>query len=1096
MSNLKTIIDKFFITTVSKSGFRLFLTHNITDLSIDGNSVSVFVGEINKNVVKVKIDFDDNKDVVRMECNCTYPGNCKHLVAVLYEMEKKGFFIKSWSLPGTNGQNKNQLTPARLINILSEKLPDTISKEETKENNNLSKDSLSSATSSTVRQEIDFNQFKSNILLIVPKKEAQTSKARYKIAFALVLSASGRSSHFQILRQRLLKDGLISDMSFIYDVNFDNVEPLSLEERLVINYLARVGNLANPFGTIYYQNDKRTKQTASDIFCMLADKEVYLYNGSNPPREIHILKEKGHCDILIENEESNLNLRLNYYLENVKIESAVPVHDDPLWVLSEDKIFQIPNLTYTQFLKFGENKNCIKVPRAYLQYFEESILPGLSNNLPINSTCYSIEELEVNPVWKIFFEEQDLLLRIRLKFGYGEIDLPCNSQELVTSIFSDNKILRVTRNKEIEAEALSILNGLSVKVLEEGVVVPKNNPLDFLYNNMTLLKEQGFAIFGEADLKKFKVNSSKPKVAFAVSSGVDWFDLETNVNFDGIPVSFSALVNSIKQKKRYLELSDGSYGILPAEWVNKFMQTISLGEVVNDGTIRFSKLQANALDVFLGSVDSAERDKEFEEHIVKLNSFERIKKQSIPKTFKGELREYQKAGVDWLYFLREFSFGGILADDMGLGKTIQVLALLAKEKLKKKLPPTLIVAPTSVVFNWINEAAKFVPSLKILNHTGTSRIKEDHLHFEEYDVVLTSYGILLRDFEIIFKQAFHYIILDESQKVKNPTSKTARLMREFKSSYRLCLTGTPVENNLNELWSQMNILNYGMLGTLKNFQDSFVNPIQRENDQDSVLLLRKMIYPFILRRTKELVAKELPPKTEITTMCQMEPEQEKIYNIWKESIRAEVFKEISKKGIKRAGFKIIEGLLRLRQICNHPVLVKKDYLKKSGKFEEFKSMLIEVISEEHKVLVFSQFVQMLEIMKEFLVAENIPFEYLRGSTINREERVNNFQNNKNIKVFLISLKAGGFGLNLTAADYVFHYDPWWNPAVEQQATDRAHRIGQDKNVFVYKFITKNSVEEKILQLQEKKRTLAKNIISTEAGVLKNLSKEDISLLFD
>ncbi|MBI5728038.1 MAG: DEAD/DEAH box helicase [Ignavibacteriales bacterium] len=480
----------------------------------------------------------------------------------------------------------------------------------------------------------------------------------------------------------------------------------------------------------------------------------------------------------------------------------------------------------------------------------------------------------------------------------------------------------------------------------------------------------------------------------------------------------------------------------------------------------------------------------------KINSFESIERQNIPESFKGELRDYQKAGVDWFYFLQEFSFGGILADDMGLGKTIEVLAMLAKEKAKENIPPSLIVAPTSVVFNWVNEAARFVPSLKILNHTGIQRIKSDHLHFEDYDIILTSYGILLRDFELFNKQKFHYLILDESQKVKNPASKTARLLKEFNATYRLCMTGTPVENNLNELWSQMAILNYGMLGSLKSFQEVFVNPIQKNNDQESAATLRKAIYPFILRRTKELVAKELPPKTEVTTFCQMEPEQKKLYNIWKEAVRAEVYNEISKKGIKKAGFKIIEGLLRLRQICNHPRLVKKDFLKNSGKFEEFKEMLIEVTKEDHKVLVFSQFVTMLEIMREFLDAEQIPYEYLTGSTMNREERVNNFQTNKEVKVFLISLKAGGFGLNLTAADYVFHYDPWWNPAVEAQATDRTHRIGQDKNVFVYKFITKDSVEEKILQLQEKKRELVRNVISTEAGVLKNLTKEDIGILFD
>ena len=405
------------------------------------------------------------------------------------------------------------------------------------------------------------------------------------------------------------------------------------------------------------------------------------------------------------------------------------------------------------------------------------------------------------------------------------------------------------------------------------------------------------------------------------------------------------------------------------------------------------------------------------------------------------------------------------------------------------------MAPTSVVFNWLVEAEKFSPELKILNHTGSSRIKDGPLHFDEYDIILTSYSILLRDKSLFTVRDFNYIILDESQKIKNPTTKTAKLVRELKAEQRLCLTGTPVENNLDELWSQISFLNPGMLGPLKKFQEAFSKPIQRGNDEAAAESLRKTIYPFILRRTKDVVAKELPPKTEIIHFCQMEQQQEKIYNIWRDAVRDEIIKEIETKGIKRSGFKVLEGLLRLRQICNHPLLVKGTYRSSSGKFEEFKDQLGKVLEENHKVLVFSQFVKMLDLIKLHLDKEHIAYEYLTGSTQDRESCVKNFQENEKIKVFLISIKAGGFGLNLTAADYVFHYDPWWNPAVEAQATDRTHRIGQNKKIFVYKFITKNSVEEKILLLQDKKKKLVENIITSESGILKNLTKDDINILF-
>jgi non-specific serine/threonine protein kinase len=354
---------------------------------------------------------------------------------------------------------------------------------------------------------------------------------------------------------------------------------------------------------------------------------------------------------------------------------------------------------------------------------------------------------------------------------------------------------------------------------------------------------------------------------------------------------------------------------------------------------------------------------------------------------------------------------------------------------------------------------------------------------------------VLRDIAIFKEREFNYIILDESQKIKNPLAKTSKLIRTLNAQHRLCLTGTPIENNLTELWSQLSFLNPGMLGSLSKFQEAFIKPIQKVNDTSATEYLKKTIYPFILRRTKNVVAKELPAKSEIIHYCEMDPLQQKTYNIWRDSIRDEIAKEIEKNGIKKSGFKVMEGLLRLRQICNHPLLVKNNYKGKSGKLEEFKELLGKALEENHKVLVFSQFVSMLDILKTYLNKEKILYEYLTGQTKDRESCVKNFQNDEKIKVFLISLKAGGFGLNLTAADYVFHYDPWWNPAAEIQATDRAHRIGQNKNVFVYKFITKGSVEEKILHLQDKKKKLVENIITSESGILKNLTKDDINILF-
>jgi non-specific serine/threonine protein kinase len=479
----------------------------------------------------------------------------------------------------------------------------------------------------------------------------------------------------------------------------------------------------------------------------------------------------------------------------------------------------------------------------------------------------------------------------------------------------------------------------------------------------------------------------------------------------------------------------------------------------------------------------------------------------------GELRPYQKHGFDWLHFLREYKFGGILADDMGLGKTVQMLVYLqslkeslaepiggAQDKLRE--PPgerrrsaaSLLVVPKSLLANWQREAEKFTPGLRFLEYMGNLRTKDTSV-FDNYDVVLTTYGTMLRDVELLRAYTFSHIILDESQAIKNPLAKSARAARLLQADHRLVMTGTPVENNTFELWSQFAFLNPGLLGNMDYFKREFANPIESGGDEESAALLRKLVYPFILRRTKEQVAPELPPRSERTVYTDMAPAQKKVYALTRERYRAELLGLIESEGINDARFKILEGLLRLRQIAIHPRLVEKNYKGEAPKFEVLLETLETLQAEKHKALIFSQFVEILRLVRRELEERGIKYVYLDGQTPNRQSRVDLFQNDPSIPFFLISLKAGGVGLNLTAADYVIHLDPWWNPAVEMQASDRAHRIGQDKPVFVYKIIARDTVEEKILQLQEKKRALVKSIIATEASFFKSLTKEDVRTLF-
>ena len=468
----------------------------------------------------------------------------------------------------------------------------------------------------------------------------------------------------------------------------------------------------------------------------------------------------------------------------------------------------------------------------------------------------------------------------------------------------------------------------------------------------------------------------------------------------------------------------------------------------------------------------------------------------LPAGLKGELRPYQKAGYDWLQFLKDFSFGGCLADEMGLGKTVQVLSLLLSEKERGVNRPSLVVVPRSLLFNWEAEIAKFTPAIKAYVHHGSKRPRTGgRIWGYGRDLVITTYGTLRRDKDLFGKKIFHYIILDESQNIKNPLSKTARAIFGMAAEHKLVMTGTPIENNSMDLWSQFAFLNPGLLGKIEYFKETFAKSIERDRDQERAKALRSMIYPFLLMRKKEMVAPDLPKKQVSVTYCEMDRKQRRVYDGVRDEIRADLERTMQAEGFLRARFKVLAGLMKLRQLCDHPRLVDESYTGGSGKFRVLMEMIPEVISKGHKVLVFSSFVKMLEVFRQEFEKRKIEFSYLTGKTRKRKEQVERFQNDPGVSAFLISLKAGGLGLNLTEADYVFIVDPWWNPAAEMQAIDRTHRIGQTKSVFVYKAIAKDSVEEKILKLQESKVELVKNVIAVDEGIFKKLDRDDIEKLF-
>lgn len=646
---------------------------------------------------------------------------------------------------------------------------------------------------------------------------------------------------------------------------------------------------------------------------------------------------------------------------------------------------------------------------------------------------------------------------------------------------------KIWRSLEEESSFRSELARRGFEEAGQGLFVrPLNGAAEALY----ALAGQGWSILGNGR-KQVRCGSI---CGFRISSGIDWFDLQAEVSFGPeAAVSLPEAVRAVLKGERLVRLGDGSLGLLPEEWIGRNLSVLelALGDKASK-KLRFRSSQALILDSLL-----EEKAVEFEDGRLTalaraLKDFSGVKQMPVPALFKGRLRPYQQEALGWFLFLRQSGLGGMLADDMGLGKTVQVLAMLAGEERGVKRP-SLIVAPTSLMFNWRREAERFVPDLKMVSYCGPERSRMAG-GLERADVILTTYTILRRDIAVLKGQEFNYIVLDESQAIKNAESVTAKVVRLLNGRCRLCLTGTPLENHVGELWAQMDFLNPGLLGPPHLFEARFARPLAN-GDEEALNLLKKTVRPFILRRTKDAVAAELPGKVEKTILCRMTDGQARLYD----KLRRHYLVSIAGKmngGGNGARFKVLEGLLRLRQAAAHPGLLGEDG-QGSGKLDELMFLLGRVVSEGHKALIFSQFTSMLAFIRDAVSRMCVDYEYLDGKIIGaeREERVKRFQSDKGVRLFLISLKAGGVGLNLTAADYVFLVDPWWNPAVELQAVDRTHRIGQDKKIFTYRLISEGTVEEKVVALQDRKRRLAGDFFSGRYDMLKRFSRDDIMFLF-
>ncbi|MCH7505408.1 DEAD/DEAH box helicase [PVC group bacterium] len=592
-----------------------------------------------------------------------------------------------------------------------------------------------------------------------------------------------------------------------------------------------------------------------------------------------------------------------------------------------------------------------------------------------------------------------------------------------------------------------------------------------------------------------------PRIVLQKKGAIDWFkfDVKYEAGKSTPEISKEAIHNALVCDKRYLRAKNGQYYPLDRKKIENLHSVIQ--DIHTDKSGRTSLWHLPFLVSEIGRDPSIQltMDPELEKIWGEIKNFRGIEKKTLPKEVNRVLRDYQKKGLDWLCFLRSFGFSGILADDMGLGKTLQVLSLLAKKK--KNSGPSLVVCPTSLVWNWFEEIQKFLPSLKAVIIHGPSR----HEQFEKIprmDLAITSYALVKKDLDRHLQHHYRYVVLDEAQMIKNQDSLVAKAVKKLNARYRLALSGTPIENNLMELWSIFDFLMKGYLLSESAFRKKYERPITKDGCPETLKRLRRKIYPFVLRRVKEDVLDELPDKIEQTIHSELSPVQIQIYKKILKHYRSQIVETVHRRGFERSRITILTALLRLRQICCHPGLVDPALIDHnmhddiSGKFDALRDIVRKILQNKQKVLVFSQFTKMLDIMEEWIQKEGIMYTRLDGHTKNRQEVVQRFVDHVPSGVFLMSLKAGGLGLNLECANHVILYDPWWNPAVEEQAIDRAHRMGQKTVVHAYRLISLGTIEEKVRALQKKKEDLFDCVIKTNQDMVRSLSWEDVKLLFD
>lgn len=1021
----------------------------------------------------VELFFDKDNDLVSSHCTCPayekYSGDCKHIIALL-------LYIKNLNISNIfqkkDEENIKNIIDYYRFNSENENIPVKLE----------------------LNYEFDFNDF---------RDIDESSFLSLRMGENKLYVVRNIKKFFESLENG---EEIYFGKEFTFNPNYHVFRP---EDEKVISFLKLLYENHTINSTRYYgsgdQNIFKGKhillkpEALKSFFKLMEGRSFNASIIGSEYKNIKIIEKDFYLNMKLDEEGNYLTMKMDSY------ENIIPLTSNGEYIFNNDYIYKISKEWRKKIVPLyneiiSSRNETLKIPNKYKEDFISEIILSVKDvaNIDIDE---KIENSIYNPDLKanIYLDKESDIITGKVNFIYGDINInPFSSQD--SNINKPGKIL--LRDAEKERNILRLLEKSEFKVRDGEIYIDEEEKIfNFIFNTIPKIQNLCSVYYSEG----FRNIAFKNPANFSGNIGLnsDTDMLEFNFELAGTSSEeLEKVFKALKEKKKYYRLKNGSFLLLDndeLEYMENILDYLDIDEKdLNRETLSIPKYRAAYLDNYLKEkkLNFIEKNIDFQNLVEDINKPEDIEYE-IPLELDNILRDYQEFGFKWLKTLSRYGLGGILADDMGLGKTLQIITFLLSEKNEKGRWPSLVIAPTSVLYNWEVEIKRFAPSLKAIVVSGDKDERKNLLKdIEDCDVIITSYPLIRNDIAEYKEITFRHCILDEAQYIKNPKSLSARSVKKIKAKNYFALTGTPMENSLTELWSIFDYLMPGYLLSNGKFIEKYEKPIIKEQDENALKDLNLHIRPFILRRLKKDVLKELPDKIEQKVVVELTNEQKKIYLAYLQAIKGEIEEEIIAKGFGKSQIKILAGLTRLRQICCHPGMFVENYRGKSGKINSLEEIVKDAIEGGHRILLFSQFTSMLNIVQDMLEKNHIEYMYLDGSTNveDRGRRVKDFNNGEG-NVFLISLKAGGTGLNLTGADMVIHIDPWWNPAVEEQATDRAYRIGQKNTVQVMKLITKGTIEEKIFELQERKKEMIDKVITEGETLVSKLSEDEIKYLF-